>query len=250
MKNNITDSSDKNTLPQHIAIIMDGNGRWAKEKGLDRVYGHQEGANTVRKILEETGKLGIPYLTLYAFSTENWNRPPAEVEALMTLLVRSIHNEIDNLMQNQVRLKVIGNIGDLPQTCQEELQNAIETTSHNTGITLTLALSYSGRWELIEAAKKIAQQVQTQKIDLDSIDEKTIADALNTSNIPDPDILIRTGGECRISNFLLWQIAYTELFFSPVMWPDFNEGDLHEIIAQFQSRERRFGKTSEQVNLC
>lgn len=249
MEKTINFQIDKDKLPHHIAIIMDGNGRWAQQKGLDRVFGHREGAETVRKILTESGKLGIPYLTLYAFSTENWNRPRAEVDALMTLLSHSLRNELDNLMKNQVRMNVIGNVAALPDECRQELQETLKATSNNKGITLTLALSYSGRWELTDMVRNIAQQVSKHQISWEDIDETTLQSALNSYPIPDPDILIRTGGEYRISNFLLWQIAYTELFFSPVMWPDFNEQHLHEIIAQFQNRERRFGKTGEQVHL-
>lgn len=234
-------------LPKHIAIIMDGNGRWAKQKGLDRIFGHREGANAVRRIVRACGVLRIPYLTLYAFSTENWNRPQYEVEALMTLLIKSIHDEVPELMKNQVRLNAIGHLEDLPQACQQALSEAIRTTSQNKGLTLTLSLSYSGRTELQYTFRKIAEKIENQEISINDINEELIAENLYTSGIPDPDILIRTGGEQRVSNFLLWQIAYAELFFSPVMWPDFNEEHLHEIIYQFQNRERRFGKTSEQI---
>lgn len=241
---------DLTHLPQHIAIIMDGNGRWAKERGLERMYGHQAGADAVRKIVETTGKLQIPYLTLYAFSTENWNRPRTEVDALMTLLVSAIQNELDNLMQNQVRLNVIGNVDDLPEACQQELIAAIHKTSQNKGLTLTLALSYSGRWEITRMVTQIAQLVENGKLTTKDITPEKIAAILNTFPLPDPDILIRTGGESRISNFLLWQIAYTELFFVDTKWPDFAENDLLKIILQFQNRERRFGKTSEQIKSC
>ena len=231
----------------HIAIIMDGNGRWAKQRGLERVFGHKEGANAVRRVVEEAGKLQIPYLTLYTFSTENWNRPEAEVKALMSLLVNAIRKETENLIQNNVRLNAIGNLDDLPESCRKELLDAIEQTSHCTGLTLTLALSYSGRSELTRAARHIAQQVADGCLTPDTITDETIGNNLYTNNIPDPDILIRTGGEQRISNFLLWQLAYTELFFLPVMWPDFTGDHLREVIDHFLSRERRFGKTSEQV---
>lgn len=241
---------DLTHLPQHIAIIMDGNGRWAKERGLERMYGHQAGADAVRKIVETTGKLQIPYLTLYAFSTENWNRPRTEVDALMTLLVSAIQNELDNLMQNQVRLNVIGNVDDLPEACQQELIAAIHKTSQNKGLTLTLALSYSGRWEITRMVTQIAQLVENGQLATKDITPEKIAATLNTHPLPDPDILIRTGGESRISNFLLWQIAYTELFFVDTKWPDFAENDLLKIILQFQNRERRFGKTSEQIKSC
>ncbi len=241
---------DLTHLPQHIAIIMDGNGRWAKERGLERMYGHQAGADAVRKIVETTGKLQIPYLTLYAFSTENWNRPRTEVDALMTLLVSAIQNELDNLMQNQVRLNVIGNVDDLPEACQQELLAATHKTSQNKGLTLTLALSYSGRWEITRMVTQIAQLVENGQLAAKDITPEKIAATLNTHPLPDPDILIRTGGESRISNFLLWQIAYTELFFVDTKWPDFAENDLLKIILQFQNRERRFGKTSEQIKSC
>ena len=239
---------DTSRLPQHIAIIMDGNGRWAKQRGLDRTFGHKEGANTVRRILRECGRLGIPYLTLYAFSTENWNRPKAEVDALMSLLVSALHDELPQLMENQVRLNVIGNREDLPLPCRQGLDDAIRQTSENTRITLTLALSYSGRSELKKCISKIAEKIENQELSSKEITDKIIIQNLYTNTLPDPDILIRTGGEQRISNFLLWQIAYAELFFSPVLWPDFNEEHLRDIIVQYQSRERRFGKTSEQIN--
>ena len=232
---------------QHIAIIMDGNGRWAKQRGLERVFGHKEGANAVRRVVEETGKLQIPYLTLYTFSTENWNRPEAEVTALMSLLVSAIRNETTNLIQNNVRLNAIGNLDDLPEACRKELLDAIAQTSHCTGLTLTLALSYSGRSELTRATREIARKVSEGTLAPEAVTDETISNSLYTSNMPDPDILIRTGGEQRISNFLLWQLAYTELFFLPVMWPDFTGEHLREVIDRFLSRERRFGKTSEQV---
>ena len=232
---------------QHIAIIMDGNGRWAKQRGLERVFGHKEGANAVRRVVEEAAKLQIPYLTLYTFSTENWNRPEAEVTALMSLLVSAIRNETTNLIQNNVRLNAIGNLDDLPEACRKELLDAIAQTSHCTGLTLTLALSYSGRSELTRATREIARKVSEGTLTPEAVTDETISNSLYTSNMPDPDILIRTGGEQRISNFLLWQLAYTELFFLPVMWPDFTGEHLREVIDRFLSRERRFGKTSEQV---
>lgn len=246
MNENIT--IDPSKLPQHIAIIMDGNGRWAKQHGLDRIFGHREGANAVRRAVEETGKLGIPYLTLYAFSTENWNRPRYEVEALMTLLVKSIRNEVDNLNENNVRLNAIGNLDDLPDNCRQELRSAIEKLSRNTGLTLTLSLSYSGRSELKHCISKIAKKIENKEIRSSDISDEVVRENLYTHNLPDPDILIRTGGEQRVSNFLLWQIAYAELFFLPVMWPDFTGEHLREVISQYQNRERRFGKTSEQLH--
>lgn len=238
----------KEKLPKHIAIIMDGNGRWAKQRGLERMFGHQAGAEAVRRTVEEAGRLGIEYLTLYAFSTENWNRPKAEIDALMNLLVKAIQEEVDSLMANNVRLNAIGNLEDLPMNCQKELSNAIHTLQDNTGLTLTLSLSYSGRSELIHAMKEIAKSVEKGVLSADTITADTIEQALYTSTMPDPDILIRTGGEQRISNFLLWQLAYTELFFLPVMWPDFQGEHLRDVILQYQNRERRFGKTSEQIS--
>ena len=237
-----------NALPKHIAIIMDGNGRWAKQRGLDRMFGHKEGANAVRRIVETCGKLGIPYLTLYAFSTENWNRPKAEVDALMSLLVQAIRSEVQNLNANHVRLNAIGNLYDLPEQCRLELEEAIRTLSANDGLTLILSLSYSGRSELTYATKQIAEKVENGQLKSSEITAQTIQDNLYTANMPDPGILIRTGGEFRISNFLLWQCAYAEFFFSPVMWPDFNGEHLQEILSQYQNRERRFGKTSEQIS--
>ena len=232
---------------RHIAIIMDGNGRWAKQRGLERVYGHKEGANAVRRVVEEAGRLQIPYLTLYTFSTENWSRPEAEVSALMSLLVSAIRNETANLIRNNVRLNAIGNLEDLPEACRKELMDAIAQTTHCTGLTLTLALSYSGRSELTRATREIARKAAEGVLSPETVTDETISSLLYTNGMPDPDILIRTGGEQRISNFLLWQIAYTELFFLPVMWPDFTGEHLREVIGRFLSRERRFGKTSEQV---
>ena len=238
---------DKNKIPIHIAIIMDGNGRWAREQGKERIFGHQNGVQAVRSVIEGAGEAGVKYLTLYAFSTENWDRPKNEVDALMFLLVRSLHTELENLMKNNVRLMAIGNLHHLPLECQEGLKNAFEKTKNNTGLTVVLALSYSSRREIGEAAKQIASQVLAGHLSLEDIDENTLRSYLTTSAIPDPDILIRTGRECRVSNFLLWQISYSELFFSPIMWPDFTKEDLWQIIHEFQLRERRFGKTGEQL---
>lgn len=238
---------NKNNIPAHVAIIMDGNGRWAKKQGKARVFGHQAGAETVRRILEVSGEIGIKYLTLYAFSTENWNRPKEEVDALMSLLIKAIHGELENLIKNQVRLMAIGNLKSLPEECQKELLNAIEKTANNKGITLILALSYSGRWEITNAIQQIAEIIQNGKLNAKEISEETICTFLNTKNIPDPDIVIRTGGEQRISNFLLWQIAYAEFFFPQKFWPEFQKEDFLQIITDYQSRERRFGKTSEQI---
>ena len=239
---------DRSNVPAHIAIIMDGNGRWAKNQGQERVFGHRHGVEAVRSVIEGAGEIGVKYLTLYAFSTENWNRPKAEVDALMNLLVQAINNELDGLMKNQVRVRVIGDMESLPEECMTGLQHAIEMTSGNKGLCLVLAISYSSKWECVEMVKKISKLVKDNALDIDKITAGTISDNMSTAGIPDPDILIRTGGECRVSNFLLWQLAYTELFFSPIMWPDFRKQDLWEIIANFQNRERRFGKTGEQVN--
>ena len=236
-----------NKTPRHIAIIMDGNGRWAQQRGLERVYGHQAGTEAVRRAVEACAQANVQYLTLYAFSTENWNRPKAEVDALMHLLVKALHDEVPKLMKNKVRLNAIGAMEDLPQACQDEFRAAIAETSQNTGLTLTIALSYSGRNEWVRVAKKVFDDVECHKIAKDDICETYLNSKMDTAQMPDPDILIRTGGECRISNFLLWQLAYTELFFLPVMWPDFNGDHLREVISQFQLRERRFGKTSAQV---
>ncbi|MEG1555908.1 MAG: isoprenyl transferase [Bacteroidales bacterium] len=247
MISEIKSNINREMLPQHIAIIMDGNGRWAKQQGRERVYGHQGGVESVRSVIEGAGEIGIKFLTLYAFSTENWNRPKEEVDALMSLLVRSIHHELDNLMKNQVRLLTIGDMNALPDECRKELLDAIRITAHNTGVSVVLALSYSGRWEIVEMARKIAQQVKNNRLNPEEIQEETVIQNLNTDQIPDPDILIRTGGELRISNFLLWQLAYAEFFFPTKMWPDFRKEDLWQTIVDFQSRERRFGKTGEQV---
>lgn len=234
-------------LPKHVAIIMDGNGRWAQQHGHERTFGHKNGVEAVRSVIEGAGEMGIKYLTLYAFSTENWNRPKEEVEMLMSLLVQSIHNELDSLMKNQVRLQMIGRLSDLPASCQQALQDAIDKTAGNKGLTVLLALSYSGRSELIDAAKRISQQVLQGELSVQDINQETVQQNLYHGEIPDPDILIRTGGDFRISNFLLWEIAYAELFFIPTMWPDFRKQDLKEIIIDFQTRERRYGKTGEQV---
>lgn len=226
---------------------MDGNGRWAIEHGKDRVFGHQNGVESVRSVIEGAGEFGVKYLTLYAFSTENWSRPKEEVDALMSLLVKSIKLELNNLMKNKVRLLSIGDLNSLPLECKEELLDAINTTQNNTGLTVVLALSYSSKWELTDALKKIAIQVKNGYLSPEQINEDTIQKNLNTSHIPDPDILLRTGREQRISNFLLWQIAYAELFFSPILWPDFRKEDLFHVIKEYNNRERRFGKTSEQL---
>jgi len=233
--------------PQHIAIIMDGNGRWAKKQGHERLFGHNFGVESVREVLKAAQEVNVKYLTLYAFSTENWNRPQDEVDGLMDLLVRTISNEVDELHKSNVIVSGIGNIEGLPDSCRDELKAAFDRTKNNTGVNLILALNYSARWEMIEANKKIASDVIAGKIALNEIDESTISNALTTNGIPDPELLIRTSGEYRLSNFLLWQIAYSELYFTEVLWPDFKKEDLYEAIVDYQSRERRFGMVSEQI---
>ena len=240
---------DKNRLPRHVAISMDGNGRWAKAKGKDRSFGHQEGVVSVRKIMDAVTQLGLKYLTLYTFSTENWNRPEEEVQALMSLLVSAIHRETPDMMKKNVRLTAIGDLSRLREDAYNTLQECIDTTSANTGTTLVLALSYSSRWEITTAVRQLAQEVLEQKINPNDITEAMVSDHLTTKDIPDPDLLIRTGGEKRISNFLLWQLSYAEFFFTDVFWPDFREEELYEAILYYQQRERRFGKTSEQLIL-
>ena len=237
----------KDRLPRHIAIIMDGNGRWAKEQGQDRLYGHFHGVESVRNIVEGCGELGIQYLTLYAFSTENWDRPEYEVVGLMELLVKTIRSEVDDLNKNNIRLHVIGDINMLPAYAKKELEEALDITSHNTGLNLIMALSYSGRWELLNAVKNIAWEVKNGKLNVEEIDQDTLQQFLTTSAFPDPELMIRTSGEYRISNFLLYQLAYAELYFTGVRWPDFRKADLYEALIDYQGRERRFGKTSEQV---
>jgi undecaprenyl diphosphate synthase len=239
---------DPAKLPQHIAVIMDGNGRWAKKKGALRIFGHRNAVDAVREVTEGCGELGIKYLTLYAFSTENWNRPKAEIDGLMELLVNTLKQEIKRLNENGVKLKTIGDISQLPRSCQENLSWAIDKTKDNKGLTLILALSYSGRWEITQAVKEIARKVKSGNLEPDAINEQIFENYLTTSGIPDPELLIRTSGELRVSNFLLWQIAYTELFITPTLWPDFRKETLYEAILSYQQRERRFGKTSEQLN--
>ena len=239
---------DPNNLPQHIAVIMDGNGRWAKKKGAARIFGHQSAVKSVREVTEGCAELGVPYLTLYAFSTENWNRPKLEVDGLMRLLVSSLKKELNTLQENNVKLTAIGDLANLPAVCQDELQEAIDRTSHNTRLQLNLALSYSGRWEILQAVRKLLNDTERAKIAAEQITEELFERYLATNSIPDPELLIRTSGEQRISNFLLWQIAYTELFMTDVLWPDFRKAHLYEAILAYQSRERRFGKISEQVN--
>jgi undecaprenyl diphosphate synthase len=234
-------------IPRHVAIIMDGNGRWAAQSGNERTYGHEHGVEAVRSVVAGAGEIGIDFLTLYAFSTENWGRPKEEVDALMGLLVQAISEETDELLKSNVRLRVIGDIESLPQTVQEKLSWSIDKLNSCTGLTLVLALSYSSKWEIIEAVKRIAVQVKLDKIDPSEINLDLMNCYLNTSDMPDPELLIRTSGEHRISNFLLWQIAYSELYFTPKLWPDFRKEDLFEAIYDFQNRERRFGKTSQQL---
>ncbi len=234
-------------IPRHIAIIMDGNGRWAKRQGLARMFGHKQGVETVHRITEASAKLGIEYLTLYAFSTENWNRPKEEVDALMALLVETIVKETPVLMRNNVRLQTIGDLSRLPEKTHDKFLECIQQTSQNTGLTLIIAISYSARWEMIQAAKHIAQAVQNGQLLPEDINEEVLSNHLTTAQVPDPDLLIRTSGELRISNFLLWQLAYSELYFTSCLWPEFTEEELYKAIVDYQGRERRFGKTSEQI---
>ncbi|MDD2793931.1 MAG: isoprenyl transferase [Sediminibacterium sp.] len=237
----------KDRLPSHIAIIMDGNGRWAEEQGQDRLYGHFHGVESVRDIVEGAAELGIQYLTLYAFSTENWERPQQEVEGLMSLLVDTIHKEVPILNKNNIRLHVIGDIKMLPENAYKELQEALQMTEKNTGLNLIMALSYSSRWELVNAVKNIARDVKAGKVDPEGICADTLQHYLTTSEFPDPELMIRTSGEYRISNFLLYQLAYAELYFTNTRWPDFRKENLYEAILDYQSRERRFGKTGQQI---
>ncbi|TVQ11707.1 MAG: isoprenyl transferase [Bacteroidetes bacterium] len=237
------DNIDKNKLPRHIAIIMDGNGRWAKQRGKDRVFGHENGIQAVRETVEAAGELGVKNLTFYAFSTENWCRPKCEVDTLMSLLVNAIKNETPELLEKGVRLSAIGDIDSLPPECIQELQDAIEITKNNTRLNVFIALSYSSQWEIVNAVKQIAHQVKENNLDPESIDKAMFQRFLQTNGTPDPDLLIRTSGELRISNFLLWQIAYSELYFTPVLWPDFRKKHFYQAIHDYQRRERRFGKT-------
>lgn len=243
----LRDKIDLSRLPSHIAIIMDGNGRWAKEKGEDRLFGHFHGVESVRNIVEGCAELGVGYLTLYAFSTENWDRPENEVNGLMELLVDTIRREVDTLNRNNIKLHVIGDMNMLPKYAHDELVEAKQMTAENTGLNLIMALSYSSRWELLNAVKNIAKDVKASLVEPDSISYKTLENYLTTSEFPDPELMIRTSGEYRISNFLLYQLAYAELYFTNTRWPDFRKHNLYEAILDFQSRERRFGKISEQV---
>jgi undecaprenyl diphosphate synthase len=242
---NLSEQIDKRRLPKHIAMIMDGNGRWAQRKGVERIFGHRNGVESVRQVVEAAGELGVEYLTLYAFSTENWKRPHKEIDGLMTLLTNTISNETKRLNENNVRLLVIGNITDLPKSVQRHLTQSMNSLSGNTGLTLVLALSYSGRWEITNAVKQMCVDAKSGKLDPDQIDACQVETYLATASMPDPELLIRTSGERRISNFLLWQLAYTELYFTPVLWPDYRKKHFYEAIIDYQRRERRFGKVSE-----
>ena len=243
----LAEEVDKGKLPLHVAIVMDGNGRWAKSRGEDRSEGHKEGVISVRKVVEAAVAIGLKYLTVYTFSTENWNRPDEEVKALMSLMVAAIYRETPDLMKNDVRLMAIGDMMRLPEDVRNTLSECIRQTSANKGTTLVLALSYSSRWEIIQAAKRITNEALNGNITTEDIDEDMLSSYLTTHNLPDPDLLIRTGGEKRISNFLLWQLSYAELYFTDIYWPDFRENELYEAILSYQQRERRFGKTSEQI---
>jgi undecaprenyl diphosphate synthase len=244
----IDNGLDKSRIPKHVAVIMDGNGRWAKQKGKSRIFGHKNGVRAVRDTIEIAAEIGVKFVTLYAFSTENWNRPKDEVSSLMELLVFTINKEIKTLMENDIALQAIGDLKSLPKNCYRELMKAIEKTSSNKRMTLVLALSYSSKWEIMNAVKEIARQVELKKMTTEEITEENFASYLCTTNIPDPELLIRTSGEHRISNFLLWQIAYSELYFTEKLWPDFRKEDFIKAITDFQKRERRFGKTSEQLS--
>ena len=244
---NVKDKLIAEKLPRHVAIIMDGNGRWAKEQGKDRLFGHYSGVESVRNIVEGCAELGISYLTLYAFSTENWDRPKDEVTGLMELLVQTIRNEVPTLNKNNIRLHVIGNIAMLPETARREIREACEETAGNTGLNLVMALSYSSRWEIVNAVKQIATRVKEGCLQPDDIDDNAFQDELCTATFPDPELMIRTSGEYRISNFLLYQLAYAELYFTDTLWPDFRKQNLYDALYDYQKRERRFGKTSEQL---
>lgn len=238
---------NKENIPKHVAIIMDGNGRWAKQKGKLRIYGHKNGVKAVQATIEGAARVGIKYITLYAFSKENWNRPKFEVNALMELLVDTIQKEINTLNKNKIRLEAIGDLNTLPRRAKDKLNKAIEETAKNDHMTLILALSYSSKWEIINAVKEISNKVKSENLSIDEINESLIDNCLSTKGIPNPELMIRTSGEHRISNFLLWQLAYAELYFTSKLWPDFREEDLFEALLSFQKRERRFGKTSEQI---
>lgn len=238
---------DPERLPAHVAIIMDGNGRWAKQRGMDRIFGHQQGVNAVRQVIEAAAEVGIKYLTLYAFSTENWGRPDDEVSALMAIMVQSLNNETDTLIKNNIRLTAIGDTARLADDVRERLLATISLTSGSTGLNLIVAMSYSSRWEITEAARRLAFDMVKGSVDPDSVNEQDFERYLTTSGVPDPELMIRTSGELRVSNFLLWQLAYTELYFTDILWPDFGKEEFYKAIVDFQKRERRFGRTSEQV---
>jgi undecaprenyl diphosphate synthase len=244
----LRDQIDLLKLPSHIAIIMDGNGRWAMQRGMERIYGHQQGVNAVRAIIEAAAELGIKYLTLYAFSTENWGRPDNEVSALMGIMVQSLNDETDTLIKNNIRLTTIGDTGRLSPDVRSRLMETIHLTSKSSGLTLIVAMSYSSRWEITEAAKKLSLEINRKEISIDDVNESDFEKYLTTSGIPDPELMIRTSGEIRISNFLLWQLAYTELYFTKTLWPDFGKDEFYDAILNFQKRERRFGKTGEQIS--
>ncbi|MDP2175792.1 MAG: isoprenyl transferase [Bacteroidota bacterium] len=248
MSENLIDQIDTDKLPLHIAIIMDGNGRWAKKKSLPRVVGHEYGVKSVRVVAETAAKLGVKYLTLYTFSTENWNRPAFEVKAIMTLLVRTIRSEIKTLQKNNIRLKAIGDIDNLPPDAKKELLSAIELTKNNDSMDLILALNYSARWDIVHATKKIAEMVKNNEISINDINESIISKSLTSGEFPEPELLIRTSGELRISNFMLWELAYGEFYFTDIYWPEFDKNAFYKAILDYQKRERRFGKTSEQVH--
>ncbi len=241
------DQIDINKLPVHVAVIMDGNGRWARKRGRERIFGHHQGVKSVRKVIEAASELGIRYLTLYAFSTENWNRPDEEVSALMDIMVESLNNETETLLKNNISIKVIGDLDRLSDKVRDRLRETIRITSAGTRLKLVVALSYSSRWEISEACRRIARQVKNGQLNVEDINEQTVNENLETSDIPEPELMIRTSGEKRISNFLLWQLAYTELYFTEKLWPDFGKEDFYKAVADFQKRERRYGKTSEQL---
>ncbi|MGZ3866075.1 MAG: isoprenyl transferase [Bacteroidia bacterium] len=243
----LKDQIDLSRLPKHIAVIMDGNGRWAKGRGASRIFGHQNGVKSVKDTIEAATELGVEYMTMYAFSTENWNRPADEVNALMELLIKTIYEETPTLNKNNIRLRAIGDIKSLPAKCQEQLAAAMKETEKNTRLNLVLALSYSAKWEIIEAIKQIASEVKDGKISVDAINDSVFDAHLSTAGMPHPELMIRTSGECRISNFLLWQLAYAEFYFTETLWPDFRREDFYKAILSYQNRERRFGKTGEQV---
>ncbi len=247
--NSLLNQINKEAVPDHVAVIMDGNGRWAKSQGKDRLHGHNSGVESVRRTLKAAQHAGVKYLTLYTFSTENWNRPKEEVDGLMNLFVQTITGEVEELHKNKVKINVIGQLDKLPSMAQKALQSAVDYTKNNGGITLTLALSYSSRWEIISAIKELANDVNSSKIVKEEINEDLFSSYLATNGLPDPELVIRTSGEHRISNFLLWQIAYAEFYFTDVLWPVFNEENFYEAILCFQNRERRFGKTGEQIKM-